>query len=115
MSVQPLLQVSGLTRRFGGLVAVDGVEFTVNDGEILGLLGPNGSGKTTVLNMKLGGLAFFFNAMPLFFFGCLTLVALVGWAAVIGIAWVRAAGTPRQNRASNESIAREETSFNVSA
>jgi branched-chain amino acid transport system ATP-binding protein len=57
MSVQPLLQVSGLTRRFGGLVAVDGVEFTVNDGEILGLLGPNGSGKTTVLNMISGALA----------------------------------------------------------
>ncbi|WP_428249441.1 ABC transporter ATP-binding protein [Ferrovibrio sp.] len=52
-----LLQVSGLTRRFGGLVAVDGVEFNVAEGEIVGLLGPNGSGKTTVLNLLSGALA----------------------------------------------------------
>lgn len=52
-----LLQVSGLTRRFGGLVAVDGVEFNVAEGEIVGLLGPNGSGKTTVLNLLSGALS----------------------------------------------------------
>ncbi|MBP7670592.1 MAG: ABC transporter ATP-binding protein [Ferrovibrio sp.] len=52
-----LLQVSGLTRRFGGLVAVDGVEFDVAEGEIVGLLGPNGSGKTTVLNLLSGALS----------------------------------------------------------
>lgn len=51
-----LLQVSGLTRRFGGLVAVDGVDFDVATGEIVGLLGPNGSGKTTVLNLLSGAL-----------------------------------------------------------
>lgn len=52
-----LLQVEGLTRRFGGLIAADGVSFTVNEGEIAGLLGPNGSGKTTVLNLISGALA----------------------------------------------------------
>lgn len=49
-----LLEVEGLTRRFGGLVAVDSLGFTVNAGEIVGLLGPNGSGKTTVLNLLSG-------------------------------------------------------------
>lgn len=52
----PLLSVSGLTRRFGGLVAVDGVTLEVRLGEIVGLLGPNGSGKTTVLNLISGAL-----------------------------------------------------------
>jgi branched-chain amino acid transport system ATP-binding protein len=51
-----LLSVSGLTRRFGGLVAVDGVTLEVRPGEIVGLLGPNGSGKTTVLNLVSGAL-----------------------------------------------------------
>jgi ABC-type branched-subunit amino acid transport system ATPase component len=51
-----LLSVSGLTRRFGGLVAVDGVTLEVRPGEIVGLLGPNGSGKTTVLNLISGAL-----------------------------------------------------------
>jgi branched-chain amino acid transport system ATP-binding protein len=52
----PLLQLSGLTRRFGGLVAVDDLNFAIGEGEIVGLLGPNGSGKTTVLNMISGAL-----------------------------------------------------------
>jgi branched-chain amino acid transport system ATP-binding protein len=51
-----LLALDGLTRRFGGLTAVSGVSFTVNEGEVTGLLGPNGSGKTTVLNMISGAL-----------------------------------------------------------
>jgi branched-chain amino acid transport system ATP-binding protein len=54
--VSALLAVSGLTRRFGGLLAVNGVSFEVGRGELVGLLGPNGSGKTTVLNMISGGL-----------------------------------------------------------
>jgi branched-chain amino acid transport system ATP-binding protein len=53
----PLLAVSGLTRRFGGLLAVDGVGLNVARGQIVGLLGPNGSGKTTVLNLISGALA----------------------------------------------------------
>ena len=51
-----LLEVSGLTRRFGGLVAVDDMSLTLAPGEILGLLGPNGSGKSTVLNLISGAL-----------------------------------------------------------
>ena len=51
-----LLDISALTRRFGGLVAVNGVSFEVARGEVVGLLGPNGSGKTTVLNMISGSL-----------------------------------------------------------
>lgn len=52
----PLLSISGLTRRFGGLVAVDRIDLEVRAGEIVGLLGPNGSGKTTVLNLISGAL-----------------------------------------------------------
>ncbi|WP_243634424.1 ABC transporter ATP-binding protein [Roseicella frigidaeris] len=52
----PLLQVEGLTKRFGGFTAVDKVSFTVAQGEILGLLGPNGSGKSTTFNCIAGTL-----------------------------------------------------------
>ncbi|HTW69694.1 MAG TPA: ATP-binding cassette domain-containing protein [Acetobacteraceae bacterium] len=50
----PLLEVSGLTKRFGGLVAVRDIGFTVRGGEILGLIGPNGSGKSTVMKLVMG-------------------------------------------------------------
>lgn len=48
------LRVEGLTKRFGGLLAVDGVGFSVQPGEIKSIIGPNGAGKTTVLNLVTG-------------------------------------------------------------
>jgi branched-chain amino acid transport system ATP-binding protein len=48
------LETTGLTKRFGGLVAVNGVSFSLERGEILGVIGPNGSGKTTFINMVSG-------------------------------------------------------------
>ncbi|MGV1010131.1 MAG: ABC transporter ATP-binding protein [Dermatophilaceae bacterium] len=48
------IEVSGLTKRFGALVAVDHLDFTVEPGRITGFLGPNGAGKTTTLRMLLG-------------------------------------------------------------
>lgn len=50
----PLLQVEGLVKRFGGLTAVDGCSFAVAEGSLTGLIGPNGSGKTTVFNLVSG-------------------------------------------------------------
>jgi branched-chain amino acid transport system ATP-binding protein len=50
----PVLKVEGLTKSFGGLMAVHNVEFQVEEGEIIGLIGPNGSGKTTILNLLTG-------------------------------------------------------------
>jgi len=51
-----LLEVRGLTRRFGGLVAVSQLDFDVREGEILGLIGPNGAGKTTTFSAVAGAL-----------------------------------------------------------
>lgn len=50
-----LLELSGVTKRFGGLTAVNNVTFSVEEGEIFGLIGPNGAGKTTLLNCLAGG------------------------------------------------------------
>lgn len=49
-----ILSISNLTKRFGGLVAVDSVDLSVPRGSIAGLIGPNGAGKTTVFNMIAG-------------------------------------------------------------
>ncbi|HEU5019955.1 MAG TPA: ABC transporter ATP-binding protein [Pseudolabrys sp.] len=50
----PLLSLTGVTRRFGGLKAVDNVSLSIGQGEILGLIGPNGAGKSTLINVVTG-------------------------------------------------------------
>ena len=54
MAAVTLLETHGLTRRFGGLTAVDGVEFRLSEGEIRALIGPNGAGKTTFVSLLSG-------------------------------------------------------------
>ena len=66
----PLLSVRGISKRFGGLVAVNELSFDVFPGEVVGLLGPNGSGKTTAMNLISGALplnggAILFNGQPI--------------------------------------------------
>jgi branched-chain amino acid transport system ATP-binding protein len=51
MRAVPLLEVENVTKRFGGIVALDGVSFAAEPGEIVGLIGPNGAGKTTAFNV----------------------------------------------------------------
>jgi branched-chain amino acid transport system ATP-binding protein len=54
VSAAPLLEVTGLTKRFGRLVVVDGLTFAVQPGEALGVVGPNGAGKSTMLDLISG-------------------------------------------------------------
>jgi ABC-type branched-subunit amino acid transport system ATPase component/ABC-type branched-subunit amino acid transport system permease subunit len=57
VEAKPLLEVKGLEKRFGGVRAVDGASFAVPEGSITALIGPNGSGKTTVFNLIGGTMA----------------------------------------------------------
>jgi branched-chain amino acid transport system ATP-binding protein len=50
----PLLSLRGLTRRFGGLTAVDGIDLDLGEGELVSIIGPNGAGKTTLFNLVTG-------------------------------------------------------------
>ena len=52
--MHPLLELKGLTKNFGGLVAVNNLDFAVNKGDFVGLIGPNGARKTTVFNLITG-------------------------------------------------------------
>ena len=54
--MRKVLSVSGVTKRFGGLVAVDAMTFDVTEHEVMGVIGPNGSGKTTMMNLISGAL-----------------------------------------------------------
>ncbi len=51
-----ILEVQGITVRFGGLIAVAGVDFSIDRGEVVGLIGPNGAGKTTLFNLISGAI-----------------------------------------------------------
>src|SRR2546429_9365164 len=53
----PLLEVERLSKGFGGVRAVHEVSFVLDEGELLGIMGPNGSGKTTLFNLIAGALA----------------------------------------------------------
>lgn len=53
---EPILRATGITKRFGGFTALDGVDFTLAPGERVGLIGPNGSGKSTFVNCLTGAL-----------------------------------------------------------
>jgi len=57
VTTAPLVEVSGLTKRYGDTLAVDGVDLTVLPGEVYGFLGPNGAGKTTTLRILTGLIA----------------------------------------------------------
>ncbi|WKZ82704.1 MAG: ABC transporter ATP-binding protein [Acidimicrobiia bacterium] len=52
--MSPILEINGLTKRFGGLNALGGVDFHVDEGEIVSVIGPNGAGKTTFFNVISG-------------------------------------------------------------
>lgn len=54
MTSSPILEAANLTRRFGGIAAVNGMSLAVQKGEILGLIGPNGAGKTTMFDLLAG-------------------------------------------------------------
>ena len=54
MNKRPILSVKDVTKRFGGLVAANGISFDVGHHEMIGVIGPNGSGKTTMMNMISG-------------------------------------------------------------
>ncbi len=51
---QPILQVKEVTKAFGGILALNRISFDVHEGDVLGIIGPNGSGKTTVVNCITG-------------------------------------------------------------
>ena len=51
---EPILSINGVSKRFGGLLAVNDISFNLTKGEIMGLMGPNGAGKTTLVNVICG-------------------------------------------------------------
>ena len=64
MKGEPILEVREVTKTFGGIIALNRVSFDVDEGEILGIIGPNGSGKTTVVNCITGFVKSLLRAHP---------------------------------------------------
>ena len=54
MSAEPILEIREVTKTFGGILALNRLSFNVNEGDVLGIIGPNGSGKTTIVNCITG-------------------------------------------------------------
>ena len=54
VTTRPAVALTGLTKRFGAVTAVDGLDLTVQPGEVVAFLGPNGAGKTSTIDMMLG-------------------------------------------------------------
>lgn len=54
MISDPILEIKGLTKSFGGVLAINNVDFHVSEKEIVAIIGPNGAGKTTLFNMITG-------------------------------------------------------------
>ncbi|MFY9799916.1 MAG: ATP-binding cassette domain-containing protein, partial [Methanoregula sp.] len=52
--MDPIIQVENIVRTFGSTQAIDGISFSVEEGEVFGVLGPNGSGKTTLVRLLNG-------------------------------------------------------------
>jgi len=92
VSAVPQLELRGVTKRFGGVAAVDGVNFEIAKGDIVGIIGPNGAGKTTLLNCISGvyhpdgGDRTFQIVKP---FGSMTARENVGIGALFGSAHAR--------------------------
>jgi len=75
----PLLEVTGLSKRFGGFVALDGIDLAVAEGERVGLIGPNGSGKSTLVNCICGTLRNETGSVSFAGEGLDGLTALINW------------------------------------
>ena len=63
---EPVVEIKGLVKNYGSLRALDGLDLTVDSGEIFGFLGPNGSGKTTAMNCMLSLLSYDRGSVKIF-------------------------------------------------
>ena len=85
---RPILEVSGLSMRFGGLLAVNGVNLQVKEKQVVSMIGPNGAGKTTVFNCLTG----FYQPTG----GTILLTLAIAVLAAFGMVRAEVSGTSRQ-------------------